>query len=173
MNNNKIKISIFSICMYVFAAIILIYFIFLLVQTKTLVSDAVAAGQLSLENDMSDIVRHYITTCGVYFIYAVIFVAFGYVGNLVYSIVQRGSSAEVSEDTEIVVIDEVIQEEIEDFDVDSVDEEIDVEDEIEADAIEAEVDEPAIDEVTETVQDVVEEAADDDIEIIDPSNEEK
>ena len=160
MNNNKFKISVFSICMYVFAALLVIYFIYLLVDTKQFISDAVAAGQVSLENDMSDIVRHYITTCGTYFIYAVVFVAFGYIGNLACSVIQRGSSADSDSENETLVIDDENDEELENVEVEELnDSEIEAEDiEEEVDAEEIGSDEISVDDAIETVDETVDNA---------------
>ena len=77
--------------MYAFAAIIFIYFIYLLVATANYINETIAIGQISVSDDLSAIVNHYVDRCAPFLIYSVAFAAIGFMGGLMVSLLKRNS----------------------------------------------------------------------------------
>ena len=87
MNSKKVGLSAFSICMYVVAAIILVYFIYSLADLKTQVSNAMAMGQL--EGTFKELLNIYVTYTGKYIVFVVVFIAFGFISGQINSLSKR------------------------------------------------------------------------------------
>ena len=87
MNNKKVGLSAFSICMYVVAAIILVYFIYSLADLKSQVSSAMAMGQL--EGNFKELLNIYVTYTGKYIVFVLVFIAFGFISGQINSLSKR------------------------------------------------------------------------------------
>ena len=103
-NNNKAKLSLFSIFMYIIAFILLILFVYTFYETAKMVTEALDAGAVTLKDNFYDIFNVYMDSCGLHIFLAFIFVALGFLGNILITHVKSCSASkdEEFEDDELV-----------------------------------------------------------------------